>query len=352
MEWALLVFVIALVVVMTIVGKQQAAKTDAEWRRAAERLEGEFHPAVGRLIGAKSRRIVATVDRIEVEVDHYTQRSNDTTTTYTRLRARARAPEGFRLALSRTHLFSELARALGFQDVEVGNTSFDADHVVKASDPEAARLWLNGIVRKHILKAPEYRYQIEDGYVKAERSGLERSAPEIVRAVRAVAALADGRQRIFRVWGALAQQHGGKVRLRQRRWAQLEMERDGVPITIDTSVLHRRNYTVVRAQAVGAALEPFVLARDARLGCEEPPSDGLEELPDYQLWCDDRDGVVALLSASVQTAIAELRPAEVRVEADAVALWCRGISVDALELDGATALAAVLASGSTRGPYR
>jgi hypothetical protein len=109
---------------------------------------------------------------------------------------------------------------------------------------------------------------------------------------------------------------------------------------------------VVRAQAVGAALEPFVLARDARLGCEEPPSEGLEELPDYQLWCDDRDGVVALLSAPVQTAIAELRPAEVRVEADAVALWCRGISVDALELDGATALAAVLASGSTRGPYR
>ncbi|HZO16850.1 MAG TPA: hypothetical protein VFB62_26415, partial [Polyangiaceae bacterium] len=343
-----LVIVIPVLIWAAAYSKRLVVQTNQAWRDAAEQLGGTFVPVdVGRF-RAKSPRIVATVDGIDVTVDHFRAVSSENEATYhTRVRAAARAPKDFSLRISRAHALSGLARALGFQDVSIGDRAFDAEYVIKTNDPTTAKLWLNRSVRKHIHLAQHYAFELEGGAVKAETTRLETDAREIVSAVRAVVAMADGRGRLLRVWGAFARKHKGSVKPHRQRWATLDLELEGVDITIDTAN-DDDHYTFASAHVVGPAHEPFVLVRVL----PDEISQELDDLPGYALHARKRDAALERLDERARRAIVQLGPSEVRVEDGEVTVRWPGVSVDARELEQASALVAMLASSSVRGPYR
>jgi hypothetical protein len=332
--------------------KQLSIAVDEAWSEAAETLGGSFVPAETRFFGSTPRRIRATVSGIDVEVDHYTVRTNKTSTTYTRLIAGARAPGGLEIRVTGASFLTPLATALGFQDVTIGAASFDEAYVVKANDVEAARVWLNGTVRKRIVAAAKYGFALEDGSVKAVAVGLEKNAADILTVVRAVVAFADGRQGLMRVWRSFAEAYGGKVKRKRSGWGTLDLELEGVPIRIDTTQIDGHHFTVATAGVVGAALQPFTLTNDGDLSVEGAEESGLSELADYSLSEGERDAAHGHIDEHLARKIAEFAPAEVRIESDEVTILWRGIAVDRDELEQASALAAALAAGPSRGPYR
>lgn len=312
--------------------EEMKAATDAAWRTAADRLGGRYDDS--------SKHILATVKGVQVEVDRATVGE----ATHTRLVARARVWPELSLHVTRS------PGQRGSKDVQVGNPSFDHDYLIETNDPDAARMWLNAEVRKLIRRAPDFHFQLDDGSVVAGNAKIEQTADAIVAAVRAVAAMCDGRQRLLRAWRELARPHGGTVTSVRARWATARFELDGIPITIDTTIIDGHHYTTACAQVVGAALTPFVLAIDDRF---LPSGDvaHVEALPGYSLWFED-PSVRARLTAKLVKVVADLEPLAIRVEESEVVVTLPGICIDHDELLKASSLAAALAAGEGQGPYR
>src|SRR5690349_5165199 len=86
------------------------------WSRLAEEVGGAFEP--GQWFRGRDK-VTATVGPWTVVLDHYVVSHGESSTTYTRLRAPYVNADGFRFLIFRKHLFSGVAKWLGFQDVEV-----------------------------------------------------------------------------------------------------------------------------------------------------------------------------------------------------------------------------------------
>ena len=67
---------------------------------------------------------------------------------YTRLMAPYTSSDGFQFTVYRRGLFSDLAKALGMQDVEVGFAEFDQDFIIKGTD----RLKLRALFENHEIR--------------------------------------------------------------------------------------------------------------------------------------------------------------------------------------------------------
>ena len=333
------------------IGKQ----TDEAWETAAEELGGSFRGEQRELFSSQPRHIWADVRGVAVEVDHYTVRTNNSSTTYTRAKARAKAPTDFKLKVSQSGMFSDLARAVGFQDVPVGDPEFDETFVIKSSDPEAAKMWLNAAVRKRIWAASEFSFTLKNNRIEAIHAGLVREPEDLIALIRAVAAFANGRQRITNSWKKLADKYDGEIKPIARRWATLELSFNDVPITIDTKKIGDHHYTTLTARVVGARVEPFVLATDPHLYQSTLPKADLPETPvgiAYELWSAEPATAVKHLSAAICEQINAVSPAKIRADREEIIITLDDIVVKRSALEEAMTLAVALAIGQTEGPYR
>lgn len=341
---------------VTLLIKQQRrwqARVDAAWRQVAQELGGDFHESVQDWLRQQPRRIVAHVGTVELTVDHYTVRSNNSSSTYTRVVAPVRAPHDFKLRVSASHLLSGLARAIGFQDVPVGDATFDENFTVKSNDPEAAELWINATVRKRIWAAEDASFKIERGKITATVSGLLEEPGRLSALMQATAALADGRQRVMKVWKKLAKRHGGKVWRVGDRWAKMDVELDGVPVTVDTKKIGDHHYTFATARVLGGRLEPFVLANDPHIYQSTLPKAQDDGVPEpYELWCEQPQVVLGYLHGSVSGLLEQVAPAKVVCQEELVQVTWDGVSLAAAEIERGMELAVALATTPSSGPYR
>src|SRR3954466_8573239 len=101
------------------------------WSKLADELGGQFESG-GWFKGRD--KVTAIVGPWTVTLDHYVVSNGETTNTYTRLRAPYVNADGFRFLIFRKHLFSPIAKWLGFQDIEVGHPAFDEAFVIKGND--------------------------------------------------------------------------------------------------------------------------------------------------------------------------------------------------------------------------
>jgi len=328
----------------TLVRSSSGHLADVAWEAAARRLKGHFSPGEMRAAEPKSRSIEAEVDGVVVVVDHHLPMVNDPSVVHTRVTAKASAPQDFRLKVFRAKDWAELARAVGVEDVPLGDERFDRAFIVKASDPEAAALWLNAAVRKRLWTAASARFWLKRGKVETVVAGLVTDPAKLVALVRAVAAFADGRQRIVRSWSKLAKRHGGSVREQPERWATLELRRDGVPVVVDTRKIGDHHYTDARAEVATDTLEPFVLANDRHSFQSTLPQAELAGLPEgYDLFARRPDTLQTQLDSELMHRIAELAPAKVRVAHDAVTVTRAGITTKRTDIERAIDLAVSLA---------
>ena len=236
-------------------------RIDRCWEALADAYEGEYaRQDLGWFQGV-SRDLYLNVDGIRVHADIFTRRVGDNTYRYTRLRANATAASDMTLKVYTENVFSGLARALGFQDIPVGDEEFDDTYIVKSNDPVFAKCWLNRTVRDLIYDS-NYSFQLKSGRVTAERMGIETDVESFETGVLALAAFADAKHRVLKVFKKVAKKLGGTATKNRERWATLKADVDGMPVTIDTMDNGKSHYNVTTAGAVGAKLEPLVLTRD------------------------------------------------------------------------------------------
>jgi hypothetical protein len=116
-------------------------------------------------------------DRIEVEHGGWhlvldTYFSAATKTTYTRLRAPYHSLDRFRFTLYRRGWFSDVAKWLGMQDLEIGDEHFDRDFICKANDAAALRrLLAEPRVRQAIAAQPQVYLTSEPRRMPADEQG-------------------------------------------------------------------------------------------------------------------------------------------------------------------------------------
>ncbi len=333
--------------------QKRVSETDRVWEEAAEELEGELVLGDRHWYGRDPRVLYATVDRIQVKVDHYSVRSNNTSTTFTRMVANARGPAGLELQVYRTTALSGIAKALGFQDVATGDRAFDDLFIVKANKPALVDPWLNSTVRKRIAKAEEYEYALKEGKAIATRTGLEASVSNLVDAVRATAAFADGRQRVLKIWKRIADDlEGGEVRKVKRGWLRLEGALKGVVIHMGTRLFEGEHYTYVRAQTVGAMRTCFSLGYAQGLSDQQLPPAQLDCLTGAELRTNDAEGVGRRLDAATLSLLDTLEPDLVDADEKQVTVSALGVVTGSRTLRTMLELATSLAAAEGRGPYR
>lgn len=327
------------------------AAADVAWRYAAEELGGTFTPAESDWSPPIPRRIVATLEGVRVELDHY-DTGGENSTTYTRARASARAPEQLSITVDPISPLSALGTALGFQDVEIGDRGFDDVFTVKASDPDVARVWLNRVVRERIVARDGFSFQLDKGRVVVKAAILLHDYERLEALAWAAAAFADGTRELRRTWRRVARSLGGTVKTKDD-WPVLTVELDGVPIGVKI-VERREGYdTLATAQLAGRRIAELELTCESKARSRDlQPASGVVLPEGYQLYGRAPDWAARAMTREVLQLVERLGPTWIRVDAQRVRVTWPGICSSARQLRRAIELCAELANGPGRDAYR
>lgn len=129
------------------------------WRQLADQLDGQFTEQ-GLL---KRGKVTARVTPWTVTFDTFSRHAGNTSIPFTRLRAPYLNKDGFRFELHRASVFSGIGKMLGMQDIEIGQSPFDDDFIIKANnDYQIRRLLKNPKLRGLIAAQPKIRLRIKD----------------------------------------------------------------------------------------------------------------------------------------------------------------------------------------------
>ena len=103
------------------------------WSQVANQISGEFIKSG--FFGTD--KLVYSHGEWELVLDTYTESSSNgkssSSTTYTRMRAPFLNKDGLNFHLYRESFFSPLGKALGFQDIEIGDSDFDQEFIIKGN---------------------------------------------------------------------------------------------------------------------------------------------------------------------------------------------------------------------------
>jgi hypothetical protein len=109
-------------------------------------------------------------DKVEVEhgpwivtLDTYTVSTGKATIIYTRIRVPYVNPDSFRFSIYRKGLFSDIAKWMGMQDIEIGDPEFDEAFVIKGTDPIKVRsFFTDPTIRRLLAAQPQVLLEVKD----------------------------------------------------------------------------------------------------------------------------------------------------------------------------------------------
>ncbi len=183
-----LAIVIAIALVLIRLAARWRARMHASWAAVAARLDGTFVPAKGSWWETKVSRVEAKIGAATVRLDHFTVHHGKHTTVYTRTRVATSCSK--RLTSYRESFFSGIGKALGMQDLLVGDPVYDDCFVIKSDDEAWARSVLHELLRKEHLDAPKLTLNVRDGWIETLQVGFDLDVDSLERRMRLTAALA------------------------------------------------------------------------------------------------------------------------------------------------------------------
>lgn len=184
------VFLVLLIVVVVIgFSINHSKQVNSAWSQAARSLR-LLHDPGGFLAG---HRITGTIDGHRVMVDTHTRGSGKSSRTYTRYRVSYPRSLELGMNLSKQGFFSGIAKALGAQDIRVGDPGFDALVVVKGANSAEVLRFLTPNRRSRIRDAMARfeELEIDDFGIQTESAGRESHAHVLIRRVRHLVELAQ-----------------------------------------------------------------------------------------------------------------------------------------------------------------
>ena len=126
------------------------------WAALANEINARHEP--GRWL--RGSRVVASVGPWRLTLDTV---QHDENNVFTRLRAPFVNPGGFRFLVYRATIFTGLGKALGMQDIAVGDPAFDEPFVVQGNDDGRVReLLADPELRRLIALERHFRLEVKD----------------------------------------------------------------------------------------------------------------------------------------------------------------------------------------------
>jgi hypothetical protein len=337
------------------------------WIQAASELGGQFTRGESGWLSSKPMSIEATVDGTPVLLDHYAVSNGRSSTSYTRLRARAQTATGFKLSLHEQGVLASVSKALGAQDVEVGDRRFDEAFVVKTNDEGLAKAWLGPRVTAAVwgwqraLSPLPYSYRLEDGVVTATRVGIERMSPQLAQAARATAALAGRGVELRASWRQLAHDLEGIAETELWGGADptIEVQARGASVTVEVAYVPSGRIgemlvTRVWARRSAASTDRFTAAEEGTLSDEHGHVVALEGRAKsvMELRSTHPDVTAGRFDRELSEALDAVAPARLIAGDREVTVVFTGLELQAALLRSAVRLVAGLTAVDPAGPYR
>jgi hypothetical protein len=111
----------------------------------------------------KGDKVQAAHDQWTITLDTFAVSTGKTTMVFTRLWAPYVNPDHFRFTIYRRGFFSDIAKWLGMQDIEVGHEDLDRDFIIKGTEESKLRaLFENSRLRELIAAQPEIHLTVKD----------------------------------------------------------------------------------------------------------------------------------------------------------------------------------------------
>ena len=129
------------------------------WRQLSAEIGAEFVDG-GTWNGDK---VVARVKDWTITLDNYVAMVGKVPIVLTRMRAPYVNRDDFRFKISRKSFFTGLGKALGMQDVEIGDAQFDDAFVIQGNDEAKLRaLFANEKIRQLLSAQPEVAFGVSE----------------------------------------------------------------------------------------------------------------------------------------------------------------------------------------------
>jgi hypothetical protein len=130
------------------------------WKQLAKEIDADF--IKGRLF--QSPRVELKHNNWIICLDTYTVSTGKSSITYTRMRAPLINAKQFNFKIYRKGIGSNIGKALGMQDIEIGYDDwFDRDFIIKSNDEELLiKLLQNHNIRRLIEKQTKIVFELKD----------------------------------------------------------------------------------------------------------------------------------------------------------------------------------------------
>jgi hypothetical protein len=144
-------------------------KQDAAWEQLASEIGAEF--VKGGFF--RSNKVQAKVREWIVTLDTFSVPSGDSSTVYTRMRAPLQSRDGFQFTIFRIGFISKLDKALGAQDIDIGDPDFDREFVIQGNNEPKVRVLLANLrIRQLIQGQKSIRLGVRDNELRFEVQGV------------------------------------------------------------------------------------------------------------------------------------------------------------------------------------
>ena len=180
---------IALVIGFSIFSwKKKLKRTQEQWQIAAHQLDLRYSPE-GHTLGI----ISGTIRGHRVEVSTFTKKQGNNNKTYMRYQVKYRQHLALDLKITHQGTLHRVGKLFGLQDIEVGNSAFDRQVLLRGRDPAAVREYLTPVLQKAIrgqfLSYPNS--MITQQLLRMEKHGTDADAAIIAGTVGRMLSLCD-----------------------------------------------------------------------------------------------------------------------------------------------------------------
>ena len=154
------------IIIWVVISRQKQAEA---WKQFAAELGAEF--VDGGFLHAN--KVQAQVKDWTITLDTYSVPSGDSSTVYTRMRAPLHNKDGFQFTIFRTGLISKLDKALGAQDIDIGDPDFDRDFTIQENNETRVQALLGSLgIRQMIQGQKSIRLGVKDNELRFEVQGV------------------------------------------------------------------------------------------------------------------------------------------------------------------------------------
>jgi hypothetical protein len=168
--------VILLLLLWIGVSQIRRNQRDTVWRQFASEIGAEF------IDGGffRSSKVQAQVAGRMITLDTYSVSSEDSSEIYTRVRAPIQNRDGFQFAIFRTGLVAKLDKALGAQDIEIGDPDFDQAFTLRSNNVSKTQALFSNPKIRQLIQAQKFSsFGIKKNELSYDTKGIVRDVERL-----------------------------------------------------------------------------------------------------------------------------------------------------------------------------